>query len=440
MGSSTNRIYQIGSASAGYDAAGDLTYDGTSTYQYDAEGHLVGVTSGSFTWSGIYNALGWRVERTSSSAGRGEYVYGAAGTDLGNFNGGNGAWYEQYVPFDGRVLWYYNALGNKSRYFHVNALGSLGLSTNQTGAPVEEMLYGPFGQGWQSSSGFWWDLKFAKMQTEDVDLQMEMTPHRMYYPLVGRWLTPDPTGGHVTNPQSLNRYAGACPERSRRVTNNPTTLNDPSGLDPWGDPGDRCSDPTYAEGHAQCQGLCDPAYSSYYTNALCNDGFYHGDFFNYDSSYGSGGGGGVSGGTSVGGPPMGGGTGFISPSGAAVWEEIGPESPLIVDTVWACAFLPGCQEGLAAGVAGVALGTLIYEGVHAGVRIYQSSAKKRTVRQIARAYCIDPNLLGQAIHADKKGGPKGTGADLSEERIKELAQELASDPRNRIPGCVPHPF
>jgi uncharacterized protein RhaS with RHS repeats len=40
----------------------------------------------------------------------------------------------------------------------------------------------------------------------------------------GRWLTPDPVGGDVTNPQSLNRYAYAL--------NNPTTLTDPLGLDP----------------------------------------------------------------------------------------------------------------------------------------------------------------------------------------------------------------
>ena len=37
-----------------------------------------------------------------------------------------------------------------------------------------------------------------------------------------RWLTPDPVGGDVTNPQSLNRYA--------YVRNNPTTLVDPLGL------------------------------------------------------------------------------------------------------------------------------------------------------------------------------------------------------------------
>ncbi len=38
----------------------------------------------------------------------------------------------------------------------------------------------------------------------------------------GRWLSPDPLGGDVTNPQSLNRYAYAL--------NNPTTFVDPLGL------------------------------------------------------------------------------------------------------------------------------------------------------------------------------------------------------------------
>jgi len=35
-------------------------------------------------------------------------------------------------------------------------------------------------------------------------------------------MTPDPLGGDITNPQSLNRYAYAL--------NNPTTLTDPLGL------------------------------------------------------------------------------------------------------------------------------------------------------------------------------------------------------------------
>jgi hypothetical protein len=43
-------------------------------------------------------------------------------------------------------------------------------------------------------------------------------------PNAGRWLTPDPMGGDLTNPQSLNRYAYAL--------NNPETLTDPLGTNP----------------------------------------------------------------------------------------------------------------------------------------------------------------------------------------------------------------
>jgi RHS repeat-associated protein len=49
------------------------------------------------------------------------------------------------------------------------------------------------------------------------------TPNRECDTTSGRWLSPDPLGGDVTNPQSLNRYA--------YVLNNPTTLIDPLGLD-----------------------------------------------------------------------------------------------------------------------------------------------------------------------------------------------------------------
>jgi uncharacterized protein RhaS with RHS repeats len=40
--------------------------------------------------------------------------------------------------------------------------------------------------------------------------------------VIGRWLSPDPLGGDVTNPQSQNRYAD--------VLNNPTSSVDPLGL------------------------------------------------------------------------------------------------------------------------------------------------------------------------------------------------------------------
>jgi RHS repeat-associated protein len=42
---------------------------------------------------------------------------------------------------------------------------------------------------------------------------------------MGRFMTPDPLGGHLEDPQTLNKYA--------YVRNNPTTLTDPTGLDIW---------------------------------------------------------------------------------------------------------------------------------------------------------------------------------------------------------------
>ncbi|MCL5256863.1 MAG: hypothetical protein M1319_03585 [Chloroflexi bacterium] len=82
---------------------------------------------------------------------------------------------------------------------------------------------------------------------------MYLTPNRFYSPSVGRWLSPDPTGGDVMHPQSLNRYA--------YVSNNPATLDDPLGLfeeDPM------CNDASYAISHADCSGEglgCNPLVS-----------------------------------------------------------------------------------------------------------------------------------------------------------------------------------
>jgi RHS repeat-associated protein len=55
---------------------------------------------------------------------------------------------------------------------------------------------------------------------------LDPTLFRTYTSGLGRWLSPDPLGGDVSNPQSLNRYA--------YVLNNPANLTDPLGLCPHG--------------------------------------------------------------------------------------------------------------------------------------------------------------------------------------------------------------
>jgi RHS repeat-associated protein len=59
-----------------------------------------------------------------------------------------------------------------------------------------------------------------------VTTTTELTTARVFSPNVGRWHSPDPMAGDITNPQSLNRYT--------YVLNNPTTLTDPLGNCPTG--------------------------------------------------------------------------------------------------------------------------------------------------------------------------------------------------------------
>jgi RHS repeat-associated protein len=46
---------------------------------------------------------------------------------------------------------------------------------------------------------------------------------RYYASSMGRFMSPDPMGGHLEDPQTLNRYV--------YVRNNPLSLTDPTGLD-----------------------------------------------------------------------------------------------------------------------------------------------------------------------------------------------------------------
>ncbi len=56
----------------------------------------------------------------------------------------------------------------------------------------------------------------------DAESGLDHTLNRKYSSNLGRWLSPDPKAGNITNPQSLNRYA--------YVLNNPTNGIDPLGL------------------------------------------------------------------------------------------------------------------------------------------------------------------------------------------------------------------
>jgi RHS repeat-associated protein len=215
-----NRLSTIGSSPVTYDAAGNLTSDGTGvgthTYQWDAEGRLASVDSGS-TATYTYNALGQRVEKKVGSAYT-EIVYDGYGYVTAFHD--RTAWSQLFIPSVGgrQIMKYQDTV---TYFLHTNLLGSTGMITNHAGTPTQDVLYYPWGQRW-AYQGSLRDERFASLGQRDSENSLDPTLFRMYSSGQGRWLSPDPIGGDITNPQSLNRYA--------YVLNNPTNLIDPLGL------------------------------------------------------------------------------------------------------------------------------------------------------------------------------------------------------------------
>ena len=113
--------------------------------------------------------------------------------------------------------------GADSWLAHSDAIGSTTMVTDQTGAWVWDQVFGPWGHVWQQTGTRPWFV-FAGLRWP-VNDPLKPSATREYSSNVFRWMTPDPFGGHLEDPQTLNKYA--------YVRDNPTSLNDPSGRDIW---------------------------------------------------------------------------------------------------------------------------------------------------------------------------------------------------------------
>src|SRR5208337_2161773 len=154
----------------------------------------------------------------------------------------SGVWLGIYGVLD-LMPWgagYFAAYNGTDTYFnHINNLGSTSMYSNHAGGtPIEDVLFYPWGQNtwkFQGSGGY----SFAAMPYYDTTTDTTLPLFRLYSEGLGRWLSPDPLAGDITNPQSLNRYP--------YVLNNPTTLTDPFGLQ-------GCPPGTHSIGQGQCAG------------------------------------------------------------------------------------------------------------------------------------------------------------------------------------------
>jgi len=416
---------------------------GSTVYNWDADGHVTCVTpysSNSITMT--YDALGRVVEKggggncqcTGGSCTHTQFVYGPLGDKVGLMNGQTVV--SGRVPLAAGAVAKYTAGPTLAAYWHTDWQGSVRFASTPGRTMYYDAGIAPFGEHYAetgSSTGV-----FGGM-IQDTVVGMYDTPNREYDTISGRWLSPDPAGlaaVDLTNPQSLNRYA--------YVMNNPTTLVDPSGLDPF--------QPCQSEFNCppgnclpDIDGFCIPAPPCDPVLGCAPPPVGGGPPPMGGSGGASGGGGGTApGGSGTGGggagPFPGGGPicgtfgacggmppGFVSPAIGTADES----APFVFDVTVICALTPGCLET----VAGVAAGVLVYKGVQAGIQIYNSrrtapnQAENEQVRRIAREFCVSATALGNAVHDYKK---RYGSFPLTEEELEELARTLP-----KIPGCTP---
>jgi uncharacterized protein RhaS with RHS repeats len=99
-GAPTNRIATVNSASYSYDAAGNVTNDGSHGYTYDAENRVVSVDGGTAAYS--YDERNWRVKKSVGSSVT-HYIW-EGGQVIAEHNGGTGAVIVDYIYASGRMI------------------------------------------------------------------------------------------------------------------------------------------------------------------------------------------------------------------------------------------------------------------------------------------------------------------------------------------------
>jgi RHS repeat-associated protein len=189
--------------------------NGSNSYTYDGEGRLL--TAGGYTYT--YDGDGQRVKKASGSTGT-LYWPDTAGNTLSESNL-SGSLQEEYFFLNGKRVARRDVSNDAVHYFFPDHLGSTSVITNSTGTTLEQDLdYFPYGG---IAYGAPSDHYLFTGKERDAESGLDNFEARYYGSSLGRFMSPDPLGGHQDDPQPLNRYA--------YVRNNPLNLTDPTGLD-----------------------------------------------------------------------------------------------------------------------------------------------------------------------------------------------------------------
>jgi len=244
--------YTYGSG-AGPDAMTGVTMYGIAmTGSYDANGNMKGLTGGGYTyamtWSPKNQLTAMSVSYTGGSQGE-NFTYGPDGdrliratlvngsttkttSTLGDgleevATAGSSTSTKNYLVTPTGVIGAITQSSGQSdsiSYFHSDNLGSVAAISNSSGSLVQRMYYDIYGQRWSTAGASSPATSWGYTGQLDVDdLSVVHMNGRVYWPALGRFLSPDPIVQAPENLQSYNRYA--------YVFNSPLNYVDPSGFE-----------------------------------------------------------------------------------------------------------------------------------------------------------------------------------------------------------------
>jgi len=200
-------------------------------YAYDAENRLSCVwgTDGTCTSANavlyLYDAQGQRVGKQQANTLE-DYVYDLQGHITSVHDGGGTLLRtELYIP-GGRHVATADWSGSSYSLFwnHTDWLGTERVRTNSSGVFIQGFTDSPYGMNLAYNPASDVSPMHFTGKQRDYESGLDFFEARYFGGgnNLGRFMTPDPLGGGLADPQTLNKYA--------YVRNNPLSLTDPTGL------------------------------------------------------------------------------------------------------------------------------------------------------------------------------------------------------------------
>jgi RHS repeat-associated protein len=190
--------------SATYDAENRMVAAPGVQYGYDSQNKRV--------WSGTINGSNNLTAQTA-------YFYGVNGQLIGSYslyvNYGAGQYLEFSDPPVTQAVYFGGKRVGTTQSGTTTAYWQDRLGSNRNGA----VRYYPWGEARGTNPQDTWNYA---TYWQDSATGLDYANNRYYSNAYGRFMTVDPKGGHLSNPQSLNRYA--------YVLGDPVNRNDPRGL------------------------------------------------------------------------------------------------------------------------------------------------------------------------------------------------------------------